>query len=270
MTFTHSLKGVWSLFIGYLLLFVLNFLIPSDNPGPGSRMWLLLSLCTVIISVLLLIKHKLPTKRQILFSVLFAAAVFVAYINLSVFNMIETSILTLLASLAVFSTFNRFSEGKLLFLNSKNRRSVAVSLLTGVTAGVLLGYVNLLIGGNASGDFSPRLQYFTVALSPAIFEELAFRTLFYALCLTLLNGRIETKAQRLTVMFMMIMPHVLIHTPDIFINGGVMSGVVSTTVLALLFGLPFALLQQKRDIASAMLAHGIVDVIRFCFAGLPI
>ncbi|MNF04285.1 hypothetical protein D3C80_2037670 [compost metagenome] len=68
---------------------------------------------------------------------------------------------------------------------------------------------------------------------------------------------------------MMIIPHVLIHTPDIIINNGIVPGVINIIMLALLFGLPFAVLQKKRDITSAMLAHGIVDVIRFCFLGLP-
>jgi membrane protease YdiL (CAAX protease family) len=35
------------------------------------------------------------------------------------------------------------------------------------------------------------------------------------------------------------------------------------------FGFIFAFLQKKRDITSAMIAHGIVDWIRFCIFGLP-
>lgn len=41
------------------------------------------------------------------------------------------------------------------------------------------------------------------------------------------------------------------------------------TILSQLFGLPFAILQRKRDLTSAMIAHGVVDVIRFCFLGAP-
>jgi hypothetical protein len=257
------------MFFVFLALFAVNFAIDSNNPPPTSRMWLLLEVWAILISVLLLIKHKLPSSRQILLSVLLAAAVALAYLNYSLFSMISTSIITLLSSLAIFSTFNRYREGRLLFLNTANKKTVAVSLLTGVAAGVLLGILNLMLSGSDLGGFSIKLSYFKVALSPAIYEEIGMRSLFYALCLSMLNGKIETKAQKFTAWFMMIMPHVLIHTPDSFIIGGIIPGMINIVMLAVLFGLPFAILQKKRDITSAMLAHGIVDVIRFCFMGLP-
>ncbi|WP_151734026.1 CPBP family glutamic-type intramembrane protease [Paenibacillus tengchongensis] len=269
MTPKSGLAKVWFMFTAFLLLFILNFTLTGDNPGPTGRAWLLLSLCSLLISIVLLVKNKLPSKRQILLSVLLAAAVALTYINLSLFSMIENSIITLFASMAALSTFNKYSAGKLVFLNTKNSRTVAVSLLIGVAAGLLLGIFNLMLMSNEIGEFSMKLQYFRVALSPAIFEEVALRTVFYALCLTMLNGRIETRAQRFTAWFMMIVPHALIHTPDSFIDGGIILGIVATLLLSLLFGLPFAILQRKRDITSAMLGHGIVDIIRFCFTGLP-
>ena len=66
------------------------------------------------------------------------------------------------------------------------------------------------------------------------------------------------------------MPHVLIHVPEAFAQGGVVGGLVSTAIYVLLFGLPFALLQRKRDLLSAMVAHGTVDFIRFCLMGMPL
>ncbi|QUL56464.1 CPBP family intramembrane metalloprotease [Paenibacillus tritici] len=253
----------------FLLLFILNFGIHSDNPMPTARMWLLLGVWAFLISLVLLIKNKLPLKRQILISLLLALAVAAAYINLSLFSMIEVSIITLFASLAVFSTFNRYNSLKLVFLNTASKKSVAVSLLTGIAVGVLLGIINLMLSGSSLDGYSIRLAYFKVALSPAIYEEIALRALFYALCLSMLHGKIETRAQKFTVWFMMIIPHVLVHTPDSFINGGIIPGIVTILMYVILFGLPFAVLQRKRDLTSAMLAHGIVDVIRFCFMGLP-
>ena len=68
---------------------------------------------------------------------------------------------------------------------------------------------------------------------------------------------------------MMIVPHVLVHTPESFIGGGLINGLISTVLYIIIFGLIFAVLQKKRDITSAMIAHGTVDFIRFCFFGLP-
>lgn len=208
-------------------------------------MWLLIGIWSLLISVLLLVKHKLPSRRQIGVSVLLALAVAAAYLNQSLFSMVENSILTLLASLAVFSTFNRYQDGRLHFLDTRTSKSAAVSLLTGVAAGILLGVLNLLVSGSISGEFSLKLSYFTVALSPAIYEEVGLRTIFYAQCLSALNGKIETQAQKFTVWFMMIIPHVLIHTPDSFINGSIVTGLIAVILFSVLFGLPFAVLQKN-------------------------
>ncbi|MEI2398162.1 hypothetical protein NYE33_00110 [Paenibacillus sp. FSL R10-2199] len=40
-------------------------------------------------------------------------------------------------------------------------------------------------------------------------------------------------------------------------------GVTGSITWGLLFGLHFAYLQWKRDVTSAMIAHGVVDFIRF-------
>lgn len=269
MAIKTNLKMVWIMFFVFLLLFVLNLFGHSNNPGPTARMWNLIDLWALLMSIMLLVKHKLPAKRQILISVLLATAVAAAYINVSLFSMITTSALTLLASLALFSTFNRYSEGKLIFLNTASKKAVAISLVTGAAAGTFLGIVNLMLSGQDLSHYSIEFMYFKIALSPAIFEEIVLRALFYAFCLSLLKGRIDTRARKFTAWFMMIIPHVLIHTPENFINGGIVQGMINIIMLALLFGLPFAVLQQKRDITSAMLAHGIVDIIRFCFLGLP-
>lgn len=41
-------------------------------------------------------------------------------------------------------------------------------------------------------------------------------------------------------------------------------------MLGALFGLPFALLQRKRDLTSAMVSHGFVDAVRFTLFGLGV
>jgi hypothetical protein len=64
--------------------------------------------------------------------------------------------------------------------------------------------------------------------------------------------------QSFTMYFMMSMPHTMAHG----------FGLYSTIQLCLLFGIPFALLQRKRDITSAMVSHGLVDAVRFTLTGI--
>ena len=68
---------------------------------------------------------------------------------------------------------------------------------------------------------------------------------------------------------MMVIPHVLIHMPDMFIENGLINGIIGIVMLTILFGLPFAFLQRKWDLTSAMIAHGIVIAIRFSAFGIP-
>ncbi|WP_010297613.1 hypothetical protein [Clostridium senegalense] len=175
-------------------------------------------------------------------------------------------IVTLLSALVIFSTFEKHKNEKLLFLNRKNKRSILMSILFGISVGVVLGIVNyLFMKTNNEPHLNINSSCFVVALSPAIYEKIVMRALFYAFSINLLEGKIETKFQRFTCWFMMIMPHVIVHTPDSFIYGGITSGIISIIIYVLVFALPFAILQKKVDITSSMIAHGFVDFIRFCF-----
>ena len=106
-------------------------------------------------------------------------------------------------------------------------------------------------------------------LSPAIFEEVCFRFFIYAFCVYLLNGEVNSKINKFWCYFMMIIPHAIIHIPDVFINNGFVSGIFGTLLLSFIFGLPLTLLQRKKDLLSAMIAHGLFNLIPFCFTGFP-
>jgi ABC-type amino acid transport system permease subunit len=153
-------------------------------------------------------------------------------------------------------------------IKATTTKAIIVSILIGLGVGIPLGIVNLFLN-SAAPNLKITLSCFLTALSPGIYEEMAMRTFIYALCLYFLKGEIRSKGENFSYYFMMVLPHVMIHTPQQFINYGLISGIVSILILGILFGLPFAILQRKRDITSAMLAHGVVDIIRFCFFGIP-
>jgi hypothetical protein len=66
----------------------------------------------------------------------------------------------------------------------------------------------------------------------------------------------------------MVIPHVLLHFPDMIATNGIGSIIGNVIILSLLFGLPFALLLRKRDLFSAITAHTLVDLIRFICLGI--
>lgn len=266
MEYKVGLIKIWSLFAAFMLLFLINFEIKS-SVGHMAMIWLILDACVLILSIFMLIKNKAPSKAQILISLIFGFLMFAAYQGISI-SSTKAFLITFLSSLATFSIFNRYENNALKILKLTSIKSVLISVIIGVIVGIVLGIVNLLLN-NKPLNFNISLSFFLTALSPAIYEEIAFRTFIYASCIYFLNGNIGTKSEGFTYYFMMIIPHAMIHTPEQFINYGLMSGLISIFMLALLFGLPFALLQRKRDVTSAMIAHGVVDIIRFCFFGLP-
>ena len=86
------------------------------------------------------------------------------------------------------------------------------------------------------------------------------------------GGEVKRGAQSFTVWFMMIVPHILPHILFNTSNGvinSIVSFLISLVLYIVVFGAIFAFLQKKRDIMSALVAHGVVDWIRFCIFGLP-
>ncbi len=90
----------------------------------------------------------------------------------------------------------------------------------------------------------------------------------FAICVFLLNGNPKSKTENFISYIIMIIPHVLLHFPDMIAKNGAGSIIINVIVLSLLFGLPFALLQRKRDLFSAITAHTLVDLIRFICLGI--
>lgn len=266
---TQNRRGmamIWLLFASFLLLFLVNFRIKT-NLGYTQMMWLVLSTCVTILSIFILVKIGLPEKNQVIISFVFGLCMVLAYQGVS-FTAFKTFLVTFFCSLASFRIFEKYNDYSLNFLRSTTLRSIVGSVIIGLVFGLVLGVINLFLAqGTLVLQFT--LSAILAALSPAIYEEIALRAFVYAFCLYLLNGTITSKAEGFTCYWMMIVPHAMIHTPDQFVQYDLASGLISIILLSLLFGLPFALLQKKRDITSAMIAHGVVVLIKFIFLGLP-
>lgn len=263
-----TLRGIWIMFAVFMIIFVLNFSVTFEIP-PTPRIWLVLQLWSLILSVVLLIRHKLPTRKGFLLSLLLGSLVALSDFQSSLFSLLSGFLITTMAALAVFSTFEHYREHRLHMLRH-GKGGALKSIGWGLLVGVLWGVLNFfLMLSNNELDFQVTLSRFLVSLNPAILEEIAMRTLFFAFCLSSLRGAITTRKQHFTCWFMMIVPHVLIHTPEAFILQGLIGGLISIMLYIVIFGFIFAFLQYKRDVTSAMIAHGTVDFIRFSFFGLP-
>ena len=263
-----GIKKISIVFLAFIVLFIGNLFV--GGLLATQRMWLILDGFCVIISICLLLKYKLPDVNKVIIAFglsILAALSYLSNVMVNPRSMLMNPIITFIGILAVYSTFNHYHKQVLPFIKNGKYQPL-MTVLLGLSIGVLLGTVNLILASQPVA-FNFSIYNLLGSFSPAIMEELVMRTLFYALCLHFFKGRIESRAQHLICLFMMVMPHVLIHTPNLFIQLGLIGGLINTLIYVVLYGLPFALLQKKWDLSSAMLAHGLVDFLRFCFVGLP-
>ena len=254
-----GLIGLWLEFAAYFFIYT----IATKNFFTFTAIW------SSGLAIYLLIRLKLPSVKYILISLIFGIAVSLCYlaVQMNIMVVVHQGLLaglpTLLSSLAVFAVMEKLSNDRekpyYLIRNSGKRpfyQELLISLAIAIASAAVLAVINYFLGKSSSTvNFAITLSRLTICLSPAIFEEMACRAVFMAFCIYLF--RKPTIFQLFTMWFMMIVPHTLAHHYDL----------MSSLILCILFGLPFALLQRKRDLTSAMVSHGLVDAIRFCIFG---
>lgn len=226
------------------------------------ELWFLLSVWAAGLSIFLLIKTKLPSKKSIIISAVLAVLVSIAYLGISaelntlLLNGLARGIPTFLCSLAVFSVMEKFGGIKL--ISTDKKFSPLLSIIIAIAVAAVLSVINyFLMRNDNTVDFGISVSRLIVCLSPAIYEETVCRAIFMVFSLYVIGGEKPTKFQMFTMWFMMCFPHTAAHGYDI----------VSTVILCFLFGLPFTILQRKRDLTSAMVSHGLVDAVRFTVFG---
>lgn len=257
---------IYGFFMFFIVLFILNFIIPLELiPGLSytPRMWWIFILLVTTLSIFILVREKRPSMKIILIALILGVLV-----GLS--NPIG-GVCTIFCFIATIAIFKKYKDNEIPLLKKTSLRGISITFALGMIVGLILGAVNVLFmlgsGNEMVNNFT--LQAFIFSLNPGIFEEVSFRFFMFAFCIYLINGKIRTKQQEAWIYIMMIVPHVLIHTPDQLFDNGLPYFIVSIILISFLFGLPLALLQRKHDLSSAIIAHALIDFIRFSLFGLP-
>ncbi|MBQ4522001.1 MAG: CPBP family intramembrane metalloprotease [Lachnospiraceae bacterium] len=253
-------------YMPYIILWILFFIMVFLQMGmkPDTNTWMPLTIISGGISIVILVKNKMPSKKYIILSIIFMILATVAYLGvlsnlfLLLIYGIVVGVPTLLSSLAVFSVMEK--HGGYSMISKKNQYSFWNSIMIAVMVGAILSVINTFLGVLSGSEiaFEFSIMKLLVCLSPAIFEEMACRAIFMAYSVYFAGNDKMNGFGTFTMYFMMCMPHTLAH-------GYPLS---STIILCVLFGIPFTILQRKRDIASAMMSHGLVDAVRFTLIGL--
>ncbi|MBR2801526.1 MAG: hypothetical protein IKE21_02875 [Erysipelotrichaceae bacterium] len=242
-----------------ILLWILFAVLLAARILVQMSYWILLAAESCGLSFVLLRESGMPSGKYVRLSWLFALLSTCAYLGYQrdpwiLLYGLRAGIPTLLSSLAVFSVMEKHEEYEL--VSGKGKHPVLTSILIAVAAGLFLAGINLLLAGEEIRfAFDP--WYLFLSLNPAIYEEMACRSVFMAFCAGYSDEEMDL-FEKFTMYFMMCVPHTVIHGYPL----------TETIILCVLFGLPFTLMQRKRDIMTAMISHGIVDALRFLLIGM--
>jgi NAD/NADP transhydrogenase beta subunit len=270
----HALAPAWVLFVIYVVLLGAIAVVGPRMAGAQDGIvdtlsWYLLDLFSFVLAVSVLVRNGLPNARRIITALVMGALVGLAYSYESDISalplIIEGAVLTVVGAAAVFSFIDKRPELGFKMLVGHSPRAVVTSVGIGLGIGAVMAVLNTLafivVGEpiNPDGDVPYALA---MAIKPAFCEELCNRAVFFVFCLYLLRGLPKSRAQAFTCWFMMIVPHMLPHTVAVLAFEGPGMWLAYVLFLTICAGLPLALLQRKRDITSAMVAHGLVDFVR--------
>ena len=242
-----------------IALWLLFFVFLAVRILVKIQYWIVLTPITCALAIVLLVKAKGPSEKYVWLSVILAILSTIAYLGYQrnpwiLLYGLRAGIPTLLCSLAVFSVMEKRGEYALIY--DKGKYPIVLTILISIAVGAVLSVINYFIS-EKEVSFNFSFWNLLLCLNPAIYEEMACRAIFMAFCVWFADGEMNL-FQKFTMYFMMCVPHTVVHGYPL----------LPTIMLCILFGLPFTILQKKRDITSAMISHGIVDAVRFTVMGI--
>lgn len=232
------------------LLFIILWFISSLNPMLSILWFIVIS----ILSIVFIMENKNISKVDIIIGILLGV--------ISMPSNFIMGIVSIFAYIGGISVFKK-SNNKIPLLKSNKRKNVFKTTILGVSVGIILGIINFYMGkAGLSINVSFKLMWLLDAIRAGVTEEIIFRFFFFAICVWVTKDKKLSKFENFLCYLIITVPHTIIHFDRTnFELGGLI-------ILSLMFGLPFAIMQRKQDLSSAIGAHAIVDLIRFTVFGV--
>jgi len=263
-----SWSAVTAIVFFYAALYAANYALPLKNFNYTSRIWnwsqtaLMVAACLTLIGC----RHLL-TARPVLFGLVLSILS-----TLSHWVHHPSLLGSLQEGMAVWACF---SAGTILFQKQRSRivpafqaplLNVGKSFGLGILFAIPLAIVNnLYFYFNAhSVQWQNVFSSAFAAISPAIHEEVIFRFFVLALTMNILQSITSPRYATVIAVVLGVVPHSLNHLPDLFLENPIM-GLFMLAATSLLFGLPMAILQIRKNLETAIAFHWFIDFARFLF-----
>lgn len=259
--------GIVAIVVFYTGLYTANYWLPIEHINYTSRIWeWSQTTLTIAAGLVILARWRSLTLPPLLLG--FALATLSA---LSHWQHNPSLSWSAQEGLAVWACF---VAGIILFKNQAvsisafeaSRLGIGKSLSLGILFALPLAVVNnLYFYLNAdSVQFQNGFASAFEALSPAIHEEIVFRFFVIAVVSSLIQFCVSDRWMTLIAIFLAVVPHSLNHLPELFLDNPAM-GLFMLAATSLLFGLPMAFLQVKKNLETAIAFHWFIDFARFWF-----
>ena len=259
----------WKYFIFwcmFTLLYVIGIIIPLEITPHyhnfQSRVWNWTEILILLLAVYYIIRAKsFQWKQAVIALLLGAICLFSLFRDPRTVDIIVTSV-------CVIVTF--YAACRLYELADIENVSIHIGIVKsiryfglGAVIFIPLAVLNVLYF-SLSRQINMRnmLSSAVFALKPAIAEEVVFRFFLLSYVYYLFRGKAETRLKNVLIYILLIIPHELLHYPDLFVESPGWA-VVMSIVGSIVFGLPMALLMKKKNLQMAIGMHWFIDFARF-------
>lgn len=250
----------------FILLYGIGIILPlKATPhyhNLMSRVWNWTEILILLLAVYYIVKTRIFQWKQAVIAVLLGAVCL-----LSLFRDPRTLDI-IVTSICVTATF--YAACRLYELANVYNISIHINIVhsikyfgLGAVISIPLATLNILYFSlNSHINIRNVLSSAIFALKPAIAEEVVFHFFLLAYAYHLLQDKAETRIKNALIYILLIIPHELLHYPDLFLESPV-SAVVMCILNGVLFGLPMAFLMKKKNIQMAIGMHWFIDFFRF-------
>ena len=259
----------WKYFIFwcmFTLLYVIGIIIPLEITPHyhnfQSRVWNWTEILILLLAVYYIIRAKsFQWKQAVIALLLGAICLFSLFRDPRTVDIIVTSV-------CVIVTF--YAACRLYELADIENVSIHIGIVKsiqyfglGAVISIPLAVLNVLYF-SLSRQINMRnmLSSAVFALKPAIAEEVVFRFFLLSYVYYLFRGKAETRLKNVLIYILLIIPHELLHYPDLFVESPGWA-VVMSIAGSIVFGLPMALLMKKKNLQMAIGMHWFIDFARF-------
>lgn len=259
----------WKYFIFwcmFTLLYVIGIIIPLEITPHyhnfQSRVWNWTEILILLLAVYYIIRAKsFQWKQAVIALLLRAICLFSLFRDPRTVDIIVTSV-------CVIVTF--YAACRLYELADIENVSIHIGIVKsiryfglGAVISIPLAVLNVLYF-SLSRQINMRnmLSSAVFALKPAIAEEVVFRFFLLSYVYYLFRGKAETRLKNVLIYILLIIPHELLHYPDLFVESPGWA-VVMSIAGSIVFGLPMALLMKKKNLQMAIGMHWFIDFVRF-------